>query len=198
LTLNYRTTAQNLRWAVGVLKGGDYTDADDDAVTTAGYHSARLGPAVSMLECGSLSEQLDEVAKRVDEWLKDPDLDPSTIAILTRDASTRTKVVTGLSERRVTVKPVEGHESSSRLPVAMTMHRAKGCEFSRVVLFDVSEGSVPAALSGEKYSEEAWADAMLRERSLLYVAATRARDELVVSWSGEPSGLFAVPDFIGA
>jgi ATP-dependent exoDNAse (exonuclease V) alpha subunit len=27
---------------------------------------------------------------------------------------------------------------------------------------------------------------MLRERSLLYVAATRARDELVVSWNGKP------------
>jgi ATP-dependent exoDNAse (exonuclease V) beta subunit len=33
------------------------------------------------------------------------------------------------------------------------------------------------------------ADAILRERSLLYVAATRARDGLVVSWSGKPSEL---------
>ena len=32
-------------------------------------------------------------------------------------------------------------------------------------------------------------DALLRERSLLYVAATRARDELALSWSGDPSEL---------
>lgn len=195
LTLNYRTTAQNLKWAVGVLEGADYSDADDDAVTTAGYHSARLGPAVSTHACTGPGEQLDAVAERLQAWqTEDPDLDLSTIAILTRDAATRTQVVTGLSERHVTVKPVEGDDAASRHPVAMTMHRAKGCEFSRVVLFDVSEGSVPAALQGEKYSEDAWSDAMLRERSLLYVAATRARDELVVTWNGNASELIAVDD----
>jgi superfamily I DNA/RNA helicase len=34
---------------------------------------------------------------------------------------------------------------------------------------------------------------MLRERSLLYVAATRARDELALSWSGERSQLLSAP-----
>ena len=58
-----------------------------------------------------------------------------------------------------------------------------------MLLFGVSEGSIPAALHSEKYSEEAWSDALLRERSLLYVAATRARDELAVSWSGSSSRL---------
>ena len=32
-------------------------------------------------------------------------------------------------------------------------------------------------------------DALLLERSLLYVAATRARDELVITAAGEPSEL---------
>ena len=32
-------------------------------------------------------------------------------------------------------------------------------------------------------------DTLRRERSLLYVAATRARDELVVLWTGAPSNL---------
>ena len=34
---------------------------------------------------------------------------------------------------------------------------------------------------------------MLRERSLLYVAASRARDALVVTWSGERSALLGSP-----
>jgi len=33
--------------------------------------------------------------------------------------------------------------------------------------------------------------ALLRERSLLYVAASRARDELVVSWTDQPSPLLS-------
>ncbi len=54
------------------------------------------------------------------------------------------------------------------------MHRAKGLEFSHV------REKGPAWAAGD---EEA-AHALLRERSLLYVAATRARDVLAVSWSG--------------
>lgn len=62
----------------------------------------------------------------------------------------------------------------------MTMHRAKGTEFSKVVL-----AGVGAQNAGEKerlaaMDEAERADAELRERSLVYVAATRARDELVV------------------
>ena len=45
-----------------------------------------------------------------------------------------------------------------------------------MVLFGVREGSIPAALRDQNYDESAQADALLRERSLLYVAATRARD----------------------
>lgn len=71
----------------------------------------------------------------------------------------------------------------------MTMHRAKGTEFSKVMLFGLSHGSVPAALKDQKYSDEAWDDALLSERSLVYVAATRARDELAVTWNGNPSTL---------
>ena len=69
----------------------------------------------------------------------------------------------------------------------MTMHRAKGTEFSKVLLFGVAAGSIPGSAQEQTYSDEAEADALLRERSLLYVAATRARDELAVSWSGEAS-----------
>ena len=39
------------------------------------------------------------------------------------------------------------------------------------------------------------ADAMQRERSLFYVAATRARDELVVLWSGEPTSFLPGASF---
>lgn len=74
-------------------------------------------------------------------------------------------------------------------PVALTMHRAKGTEFVKVLLFGLSAKSVPMGLSAHDYDETELADAMLRERSLVYVAASRARDELVVTWSGAPSPL---------
>jgi len=74
-------------------------------------------------------------------------------------------------------------------PVVMTMHRAKGLEFRKVLLFDVSEDSIPRSLRDQRYSEADRTDALLRERSLLYVAATRARDQLAISWSSRKSPL---------
>ena len=93
----------------------------------------------------------------------------------------------------VTIRAVDREHIKPGQPVTMTMHRAKGTEFSKVLLFGVNQGAIPRPLRDEQYAEDAWADALLRERSLLYVAATRARDELAVSWSGEPSQLLSAP-----
>lgn len=56
----------------------------------------------------------------------------------------------------------------------LTMHAAKGLEYDRVFLMDVNEGNIPRLKRGETAS-----DALLEEeRRLLYVAMTRARDNL--------------------
>lgn len=78
-------------------------------------------------------------------------------------------------------------------PAVMTMHRAKGMEFAKVILFSVGDSQMPMQWALKDLGEAERADALLQERSLLYVAATRARDELVVSWSGKPSELLGVP-----
>ena len=79
-------------------------------------------------------------------------------------------------------------------PAVMTLHRAKGTEFSRVLLFDVSEASIPRFFAGSDYDEKAHEDNALRERSLLYVGATRARDVLAISWSKKASQFLPVAE----
>nr|WP_238556688.1 3'-5' exonuclease [Gordonia terrae] len=59
-------------------------------------------------------------------------------------------------------------------------------EFSRVVLAGVDAGHVPSAATTLRSVPEE-DEALLRERSLLHVAASRARDALVVTWSGKRS-----------
>lgn len=48
---------------------------------------------------------------------------------------------------------------------------------------------LPVGMKRASYSEADLDDALLRERSLLYVAATRARDVLAVSYHGTRSPL---------
>ena len=71
----------------------------------------------------------------------------------------------------------------------MTMHRAKGMEFAKAILVGVGNKALPRGYLIDAVPEEDRADVLRRERSLLYVAATRARDELVVVYVGEPSEL---------
>jgi superfamily I DNA/RNA helicase len=68
------------------------------------------------------------------------------------------------------------------------MHRAKGLEFKVVFAVDCSEGTLPheKAISQAEDAEDAPA-ALARERQLLYVTLTRARDEACITWSRRPS-----------
>lgn len=186
LTLNYRTTAQNLAWAVRVLQGGQFVDLEEGAEQSSDYRSARSGPRPHPYPCANLSAELDNAAQLVRAWL-DAGTTPETIAILVRTSYQRDRVVAALGERGVPVRAVDRAAIKPGQPVVLTMHRAKGTEFSRVLLFGVSEGAIPGPLREQTYSTDAAAEALLRERSLLYVAATRARDELAVSWSGQAS-----------
>lgn len=191
LSLNYRTTAQNLRFALRVLDPGIYSDLEDEPETAA-YRSARGGPEVILRPLTSLTEELDAAAAQVKQWVNQAahdDQPKESIAVLVRDRFHRDRVVSGLAERGVTVRPVDREAIAPGAPVVMTMHRAKGTEFRDVLLFGVSAASMPKGLAAYDYAEDEAADARLRERSLLYVAATRARDQLVVSWSRESSPL---------
>ncbi|GAA3694496.1 3'-5' exonuclease [Terrabacter ginsenosidimutans] len=191
LTLNYRTTAQNLRWAMSVLDGADYSDLAGEEEDHTGYRSARSGPPVQMVECSSQNAELDETAKAVRSWLDAGDAG-ETLAVLVKDRYQQERVVSGLAERGVKAQSVDKAGTKPGMPVVMTMHRSKGTEFGKVVLFGVRDGSIPAAMRELEYDESAKAEGHLRERSLLYVAATRARDLLLVTWSGKPSPLVKV------
>jgi superfamily I DNA/RNA helicase len=70
-----------------------------------------------------------------------------------------------------------------------TLHRFKGLEYQQVIVASISAGTIPAArveglrtVDPQRYERE-----IKQARSLLFVAATRARDSLAISWHGSPS-----------
>ena len=192
LTRNYRTTRQNLDVAFGILDPGTYEDMEGQAEEHH-YVSPRSGPEPLLLHAADRADELSKAAELLTVWLEQDrdseDSAPESIAILVRDRYQRDAVVNGLAQHGVEVRAVDREAAGRGRPVVMTMHRAKGLEFRKVLLFDVSINAIPRSLRDQQYSDADGDDALLRERSLLYVAATRARDQLAISWSGEASPL---------
>lgn len=188
LTLNYRTTLENLRFALGVLAGEEYDDAEGLDVSTEGYRSARSGPKPSKHAGKSDTDQLDAIATDIRRWM-DEGTRPETIAVLAASNNAAKKVQQGLAQREISVALLTSPRVTGGQPVAMTMQKSKGMEFSRVVLFDVSDGTFPPPWAYKGVPDEDRPDKDKQFRSLLYVAASRARDELVVTWKGAPSTL---------
>ncbi|ABK72212.1 3'-5' exonuclease [Mycolicibacterium smegmatis] len=192
LTLNYRTTAQNLHFAVSVLSGAEYRDLEQGEESTSDYRSARNGPAPELISCPDLATELETVATKIKSWLVEDGVEPESIAVLTRSQDERDRFVRGLGERGVPARAVDKNVPTPGQPLVMTMHRAKGMEFSRVILAGADEKHVPLPATLRNVPEEERAEALLRERSLLYVASSRARDALVVTWSGKRSELLSL------
>ena len=69
-----------------------------------------------------------------------------------------------------------------------SMHRAKGLEFKAVFVLACGDTELPnpKVLRHEEDPQDREAT-VERERRLLYVAMTRARDELSLSWTGQAS-----------
>jgi superfamily I DNA/RNA helicase len=86
-----------------------------------------------------------------------------------------------------TVKPnqPEGGKEGVRLA---TMHRVKGLDFDAVIVAGLSADQSPAFPQGDLDSV-ALRTYEAQERSLLYVALTRAKRAAVLCYHGEPSGI---------
>lgn len=78
------------------------------------------------------------------------------------------------------LKRVAGKTYHSDAITLMTLHGSKGLEFPTVFLYGIRKGLVPLELSGRETDLE-------EERRLFYVGMTRAREDLILVTSGEPS-----------
>jgi len=71
--------------------------------------------------------------------------------------------------------------------VLSTLHAAKGLEWDHVFLVGVNDGTLPLAPAGGKDGGEISPSALEEERRLFYVGLTRARRQVHISTSGDPS-----------
>ncbi len=188
LRLNYRTTEEIRRAADRVL--GDEVD-DLDGGTERRVHARSLlkGPEPVIRGFDTQEAEAAGMIAQLQAWLADG-LEPGAIAVFARttnrlDALRAAAEAAGLPCRRL----AKGDDDAEGIGFG-TMHGAKGLEFKAVLLASVSRGFLPLPAAVKRERDPALrAAATARERQLLYVAMTRARDELVVMWAKKPSEL---------
>lgn len=195
LKLNYRTTAQNLRFAVSVLDGERWEALEEDATQsgevtdTFGYTSILTGPVPRVLACDSARAEQETAAEQIRTWQQEGRA-LEDIAVLARHKQPMNEVHKTLTEAGIPAIVLERNKAAKAGAVQIrTMHTAKGMEFKCVLIIGVGADQLPARYALRNLPETEKNDARQRERSLLYVAATRAREELTVTYSGEPTEL---------
>lgn len=187
LTLSYRTTRQILRWAMGMLTGETYDDLDGGSDDLTGYRSLLNGRDPVSHVLPTWAEERQWAAQQVKQWQDD---EASSIAIAVPTRAMVEEMIQELTDAGIDAVEVgsEGPARADGVHVG-TMHRFKGLEYQRMILAGVADGIVPrqAIRRFQDSDPKRYQQERARERSLLFVAATRARDELAVTWHGKPS-----------
>ncbi|MGV9370031.1 UvrD-helicase domain-containing protein [Micromonospora tulbaghiae] len=187
LTLSYRTTRQILADALQMMTGEVYDDLDGGEEDLAGYRSLLRGARPVFRGAQTWAQERDLITQQLHAW-GNPTDGSVAVCVPTRDLAA--EVISRLKADGLPAIEIgpDGPTQPDGVHVG-TMHRFKGLEYQRIIIGGISDGLIPRQLINsyrdsdpKRYQRE-----RQRDRSLLFVAATRPRDELAVFWHGTPS-----------
>lgn len=193
LRLNYRTTQEIRAWAVSILEGVSVDDLDDGTDTLRGYVSLLHGAAPELVSCASEAQELEGLVAWV-RALPADQIQLAEIGILCARRKDVERVREALRAAELETVVLQSGADDRSVPGVRitTMHRAKGLEFFAVAIPFLSDGTFPppgvlrAAIDAPDRE-----DMITQYRSLLHVAATRAKKSLRISWSGQPTKIMS-------
>ncbi len=187
LKINYRTSQQILGWTLGILTGEDIDDLDGSPEPQMGYRSAFDGPVPTIQQFTTPAEEAEFVAAQIQEWLDDR-VAPGAIGVAARTRRDLHAVQAAMDDADIRWFEI-GKDTKRPGVCTATMHSCKGLEFARLAVVAANADNLPHPMATTPAADDEAQHALdlLRERCLLYVACTRARDELLVTSSGSPS-----------
>lgn len=201
LKVNYRTTEEIKRIAVSVIKGEKYDDLDSGEENNKGYISLVHGekPAYKVFETS------DDEVKHVLEYIAQVEyvfagkgISMNNVCIASRTKRGYKDIQDALHREGHKYGVLEGGDvRGDKNGVSLcTFHSLKGLEFRIVILVGVNEQMLPsreaATTEFERMDAAEKKEYLSHIRSLLYVAITRARQNVLITGYGEPTGLLEI------
>jgi superfamily I DNA/RNA helicase len=185
LRINYRTTEEIRSWAMAMLSGVEIDDLDGGKEEDKGYKSLLSGPKPEVHLLGNRQAELDFVGARIRALVGQHPAEHICLVARTNKLL-RDDYQPMLAELGIESILLDQREDGSGVRLG-TMQRVKGLEFPVMILAGVNAKYAPLSVPGVEDDPVTKADHEERERSLLFVAATRARDLLIVTGWGAPS-----------
>jgi superfamily I DNA/RNA helicase len=191
LYINYRTTEEIRKKAISILAGVEVNDLDEGNDSNKGYTSILHGFAPQIIDCVTMDGEIAFISKYLDNVVKKEDrkIELKDICIISRTKQYLQLVGDKLSEKgikslKISKNSLDSEKEGIRLA---TMHRAKGLEFDTIIIVGLNaENDIPFENEEDKVVEK---QNDRRERSLLYVAMTRAKREALMLYWGKRSRL---------
>lgn len=190
LRINYRTSEEIRRLAITTVKSLNYDDFDGQVEDLNGYLSLFHGDKPSYDIFKTKSEEVESIITQINE-LKDVGLSHSDIAIGFRTKDALKEIKTALHKLKIPYNDnTTSVVNSSDGVVLSTFHGLKGLEFKVVILSDINNRTCPLLFSGfNELEEQEKKDYINSEKSLVYVAMTRAIKVLRMTGTGVKSDL---------
>ena len=195
LTINYRTSHQIRRQADRLLQP-EVADVDGNVETRKGTISVFNGPVPLVTTCPSEAAEIAAVG----DWLKErlgEGIPPPEMAIFVRSEAELGRARAAAERAGLPAVVLDERVESARGAASLSvMHLAKGLEFRVVAVMACDDEVIPLQERIERITDSSDLEEVYHtERHLLYVACTRARDQLHVS-GVEPASEF-LQDFGG-
>ncbi|SFJ71305.1 UvrD-like helicase C-terminal domain-containing protein [Thermoflavimicrobium dichotomicum] len=189
LRINYRTTEEIRRKAVEIIAGVEFDNLDGGK--DQGKDISLLSGTVPEIQNFATSKQEKEfVVEKVKELIAEG-IQPNEIAILARFNHIAEAYIKELGKHRIQAQKLSPNMTKAQAEVQCgTMHNSKGLEFRVVFLVEMNEEHVPPEWVIDKMEDEEEKNEFIKqERSLIYVATTRAREKVFITSYGAPSRL---------
>lgn len=193
LRVNYRTSEEIRRKAISVINGITFDNFDGEVEPQSEYLSLFHGTPPSITMYNSKDEELNHIIELIQKYTETQDKSEvklSTICIACRvkdDLKTVKKILHKKSISYYDLKDKSGDISGIHLS---TFHSLKGLEYKHIILSAVNERTCPFLPYGFDTWDKSETESYLhKERSLIYVVITRARETVNILGVGEKSKL---------
>lgn len=195
LRINYRTTQETHHRATAVLEGIPFDDFDGleevDNLAQSLFHGVE--PAIE--PCRDGNAEVKHIVSKIKDLIA-AGVSDKDICVAMRTNSSLDSYATAFADAGLRVYKLKARKADDRGIDGVrfaTMHRVKGLEFDYVFVADVTEGAMPARFAIKRARSEGNLEQLMRaERSLLYVAMTRAKKQVFVTSAGEMAEIVGV------